>query len=271
MELLYLDILPAMDDEQFLQQMHMIDPDFVSPFLKPCYAGDRSFVFSGQVDISPLDSTAAGDLTELAKIYRNAPLMSDIIMLAERIEPLHPGEEETLFPGIAQEDEEAYLRLAGAKLSLALTLTHEYLSRFSVSEVLLYQALDGLLEACRTYTPGSKYSFHAYAVWHIRKYLICSVWEMLPRKADPSHSPKPVALAVLQEMDPSAFQWGLDMMTPREASVIRSLMQEGADFQSVAEEFGVSPERIKAVRNKFLRKLHLPRRRRNYRHFYENG
>lgn len=270
MEELFFDF-SAVDDEDFLRQLRLIDPDFVSRFLQPCYAGDRSFVFSGQVDISPLDSTVPADLAELAKIYRNAPLMSDIIMLAGKIEPLLPGEEQTLFPGIAREDESAYLRLAGSKLSLALTLTHTYLSRFSVSEVLLYQALDGLLEACKTYTPGCAYSFHAYAVWHMQKDLIRAVWEMLPRKTDPGCDAKTTALAKLQNMDPEAFRLGLDMMTPREARVIQSLMEEGATFQSVAEEFGVSPERIKAVRNKFLRKLHLPRRRRNYRHFYEVG
>lgn len=268
MELLYLDI-PPKNDTAFLEELRRIDPEFVTGWLEPCYRGDKNFVFDGKVDTSVLDSTTPADLAELARIYRDAPLMTDIILLAGRIEPLQPGEEEALFPQIAREDQDAYTRLAGSKLSLALTLTHHYLTRYSGMEMLLYKAVDGLLEACRTYSPDIGCSFHAYAVWHMRKHLICAIREMCPEAPDPICVPrKAYGLMALLNMDPEAFAWGLEMMTPREAKVIRRLLDEGTTLKSVAEEFGVSTERIRAVRNKFLRKLHLPRRR-GYRTFFE--
>lgn len=75
---------------------------------------------------------------------------------------------------------------------------------------------------------------------------------------EPSHDRTPEKEALEQERD-SAVRGAVEVLPERERRVIEDHFFEGRTFRIVADAIGLSPERIRQIQLKALRRLGSPR------------
>ncbi len=133
---------------------------------------------------------------------------------------------------------------------------------------LVQEARLGLMRAAVLFDPTRGVRFGTFAFWHIRQRVGRAMdrWHrVIPPPADPDvflflpdwrpEPPEQVALAESAEVESSAVEHALSTLHPRQAFVLRRRLMEGALLREVADELGVTRERVRQMQKTATRAL----------------
>lgn len=191
-----------------------------------------------------------------------------------------PREEEEVLSHRCAQDKTAADALTEGNLLRVVSLARQYMGQGMVALDLMEAGNRGLMDAVQSYRAEDGVPFLLWTVCKIRRAIqegldLCirefriseeAIREVLKLRKESRKKPNTTPDRLLPE-DLEAL---LDLLTPREAAVIRMRigMDDGQPHSKTetAEHFGITPERVHQIERKALRKIHI--RRRNYRDLF---
>jgi RNA polymerase sigma factor (sigma-70 family) len=156
-------------------------------------------------------------------------------------------------------------KLVAEYQNLVSSIARSYARSGVPVEDLIQEGMIGLLEANKKYDPAKQTKFSTYAVFWIKKYILSAIERehhqgsgnsdlpdnYLEQVADPS--PEPQSDAILQE-EKLILPADLPAL---EAKVLRLSFEQQKTIKEISLLLCLSPERIKQIRQKALRRIRI--------------
>ena len=161
-------------------------------------------------------------------------------------EHLTAEEEAALAQRIRNGDKAAFDKLMRPNLKFVISVAKQYQNQGLSLPELINAGNSGLIKAAEGFDERSVYRFMGYAVWHIKS----SILEAL--SALPNHDPP---AADIKEYIVRDFESVSATLTERESDVVKLFFGIGDKEKEIGEKFGLSPQRVRQIREEAVRKI----------------